>query len=86
MDIAEQAALAPQTDNAQNVKYYDARRLNIFDPNGKLVRRSREMLLTTNPHFDYLPVNTTFTSVLTPNFIDDNGKLTLPTYQVCIYV
>ncbi|KAK9758435.1 VWA N-terminal [Popillia japonica] len=81
MDIAEQAALAPQTDNAQNVKYYDARRLNIFDPNGKLVRRSREMLLTTNPHFDYLPVNTTFTSVLTPNFIDDNDPDVLNAIQ-----
>lgn len=75
MDSAEQAALTPHTDNAQNFKYYDAERLNIFDPNGKLVRGSREMLLTTNPHFDYLPVNTTFSSVLTPATIDENGKL-----------
>lgn len=74
MDSAEQAALAPHNDNAQSFKYYDAKRLNVFDANGKLVRGAREMLLTTNPHFDYLPVNTTLSSILMPDIIDENGN------------
>ncbi|GJQ67510.1 hypothetical protein Trydic_g5143 [Trypoxylus dichotomus] len=81
MDSAEQAALTPHTEGAQNFKYYDARKLNIFDTNEKLVRGSREMLLTTNPHFDYLPVNTTFSSVLTPNSLDENDPDVLNAIQ-----
>ena len=73
MDSAEQAALTPQTDNGQTFKYYNARKLNIFGSDGRPTEGSREMTLTANPHFEYLPVNTTFSSVLMPPKVDDTG-------------
>lgn len=74
MDSAEQAALTPQNDNGQQFTYYNAKRLNVFAPDGRPLDGTREMTLTPNPHFDHLPVNTTLSSVLTPSNVKENGK------------
>nr|XP_022915064.1 voltage-dependent calcium channel subunit alpha-2/delta-3 isoform X1 [Onthophagus taurus] len=71
MDSAEQIALTPQNDNG-NIKYFNAKKLNIFGHDGKPADGSREMMLTANPHFDYLPVNTSFSSVLIPSDIHES--------------
>lgn len=74
MDSAEQAALTPQADNGQRFQYYNARKLNAFGPDGRPADGTREMVLTPNPHFDFLPVNTSLSSILMPNYITENGK------------
>lgn len=73
MDSAEQAALTPQADNGQPFKYYNAKKLNVFDPDGRSTPGTREMLLTPNTHFDHLPVNISLSSVLIPPSIDEVG-------------
>lgn len=73
MDSAEQAALTPQSDNGQGFRYYNARRLNAFGPDGRPVEGTREMMLTPSPHFDHLPVNTSLSSILLPSNVDDEG-------------
>lgn len=75
MDSAEQAALTPQNDNGQPFRYYNAKRLNVFGHDGRSAEGTREMMLTPNPHFEHLPVNTTLSSVLIPSHINDVGKL-----------
>ncbi|XP_018325617.1 voltage-dependent calcium channel subunit alpha-2/delta-3 isoform X2 [Agrilus planipennis] len=70
MDSAEQAALTPQADSGQPIKFYDARKINIFGPDGQPVENSRGLILTPNTHFDHLPVNTSLSSVLIPTHID----------------
>lgn len=74
MDSAEQVALTPQNDNGQHFTYYNAKRLNVFAPDGRPVDGTREMVLTPSPHFDHLPVNTTFSSVLMPSNIKEDGN------------
>lgn len=73
MDSAEQAALTPQNDNGQPFKYYNAKKLNVFGPDGQPTEGTRKMLLTPNPHFDHLPVNTSFSSVLVPPNTNEEG-------------
>ncbi|KAJ8970014.1 hypothetical protein NQ314_001443 [Rhamnusium bicolor] len=73
MDSAEQAALTPRADNGQPFRYYNAKRLNAFGPDGRPAEGTREMMLTPNPHFDHLPVNTSLSSVLTPSNVNENG-------------
>lgn len=73
MDSAEQAALTPQSDNGQGFRYYNARRLNAFGPDGRPVEGTREMTLTPSPHFDHLPVNTSLSSILLPSNVDEEG-------------
>lgn len=74
MDSAEQAALTPQSDNGQGFRYYNAKKLNVFDPNGKPADGTREMILTPNPHFDHLPINTSLSSILLPPNVNENGN------------
>lgn len=74
MDSAEQAALTPQNDNGQSLTYYNAKKLNVFALDGRPVDGTREMILTPNPHFDHLPVNISFSSVLLPSNIHEDGK------------
>lgn len=71
MDSAEQAALAgaPSTGSG----YYDARRLNVFGPDGRPAEGSRKLLLTPSRHFDQLSVNTSHSAVLMPPFLDEEG-------------
>lgn len=75
MDSAEQAALSAQPDNNQGFRYYNAKKLNVFGPDGQPTDGTREMTLTPNPHFDHLPVNTTLSSVLLPPSVSDSGTL-----------
>ncbi|XP_045481988.1 voltage-dependent calcium channel subunit alpha-2/delta-3 isoform X2 [Harmonia axyridis] len=74
MDSAEQAALTPQSDNGQPFKYYNAQRLNVFAPDGRPADGTREMLLTPNPHFDHLPVNTSLSTILLPPGINEEDS------------
>ncbi|XP_048526284.1 voltage-dependent calcium channel subunit alpha-2/delta-3 isoform X1 [Dendroctonus ponderosae] len=72
MDSAEQAALAWRSDNnGVTPRYYNAERLNAFAPDGRPADGTRELVLTPNPHFDHLPVNVTFSTVLTPSRVYD---------------
>ncbi|XP_066248277.1 voltage-dependent calcium channel subunit alpha-2/delta-3 [Euwallacea similis] len=72
MDSAEQAALAWRSDNAVlPPRYYNAERLNAFAPDGRPADGTRELVLTPNPHFDHLPVNVSFSTVLTPSRVYD---------------
>ncbi|KAL1492838.1 hypothetical protein ABEB36_011020 [Hypothenemus hampei] len=72
MDSAEQAALAWRSNNnALPPRYYNAERLNAFAPDGRPADGTRELILTPNPHFDHLPVNISFSTVLTPANIYD---------------
>lgn len=73
MDSAEQAALSHKLDTGASVRYYNARRLNEFGPDGRLQDGSKEMSLTQNRHFDQLAVNTTLSSVLLPPDVRDSG-------------
>lgn len=75
MDSAEQAALTPQSDNGQGFRYYNAKKLNVFGPDGRPADGTREMILTPNPHFDHLPVNTSLSSILLPPHVNENGNL-----------
>ncbi|XP_068916556.1 voltage-dependent calcium channel subunit alpha-2/delta-3 isoform X1 [Tenebrio molitor] len=70
-ESAEQAALTPQTDNGQPFRYYNAKRLNSFGPDGRPVEGTREMMLTPNPHFDHLPVNASLSTVLIPPNVEE---------------
>lgn len=73
MDSAEQAALTPQNDNGQGLRYYNAKKLNVFGPDGRSADGTREMILTPNPHFDHLPVNASLSSILLPPHISEIG-------------
>ncbi|KAL3289880.1 hypothetical protein HHI36_023270 [Cryptolaemus montrouzieri] len=81
MDSAEQAALTPQADNGQPFKYYNAQRLNVFAPDGRPADGTREMVLTPNPHFDHLPVNTTLSSILLPPGVSEEDADVLNAIQ-----
>lgn len=74
MDSAEQAALTPSTENSQSFKYYNAKKLNVFRPDGRPAEGTREMLLTPNSHFDHLPVNSSLSSILIPPNTNEYGK------------
>ncbi|CAG9816549.1 unnamed protein product [Phaedon cochleariae] len=71
MDSAEQAALTPRADNGQPFRYYNAKRLNAFGPDGRPAEGTRDLILTPNPHFDHLPVNTTLSTILMPNNVNE---------------
>jgi hypothetical protein len=73
MDSAEQAALSHKLDVGTSVRYYNARRLNEFGPDGRLQDGSKEMNLAQNGHFDHLAVNTSLSSVLLPAGVRDSG-------------
>ncbi|KAJ8982828.1 hypothetical protein NQ317_010449 [Molorchus minor] len=81
MDSAEQAALTPRGDNGQPFRYYNAKRLNAFGRDGGPAEGTREMTLTPNPHFDHLPVNTTLSTVLMPDNVNENDPNTLNAIQ-----
>ncbi|KDR22779.1 hypothetical protein L798_00618, partial [Zootermopsis nevadensis] len=72
MDSAEQAALSQKLDSASAVRYYNARRLNEYGPDGRLQDGSKEMSLTQSKHFDQLAVNISLSSVLLPPEVRDS--------------
>lgn len=86
MDSAEQAALSPQPDIGQPFSYYNAKRLNLFASDGKPVDGTREMILTPNPHFDHLPVNVSFSSVLLPANVKEDGNVLNHIHKIAINV
>lgn len=76
MDSAEQAALSEsdpenqaQQKSHSNV-FYDARRINVYDSDGKLADGAKHMFLRHMKRFEGLPVNVSLSSVLFPNDID----------------
>lgn len=69
MDSAEQAALSESDPEHQAQKphsnvFYDARRVNVYDSDGKLADGAKHMLLRHMKRFEGLPVNVSLSSVL----------------------
>ena len=84
MDSAEQAALTPQSDNGQGVKYYNAQKLNVFGADGKPADGTRELMLHPNAHFEHLAVNTSISTVLVPANIDESGNWAVIPKRYCL--
>ncbi|XP_049277922.1 voltage-dependent calcium channel subunit alpha-2/delta-4 isoform X1 [Anopheles funestus] len=71
MDSAEQAALSESdpesaTSKAHPSAFYDARRINEYQSDGRLAEGSRQMLLRHMRRFEGYPVNISLSSVLMP--------------------
>lgn len=76
MDSAEAAALSAgssSTDGSPG-SYYDARWLNVHADDGTLAARARRLLLSPSRHFDHIAVNTSYSAVLMPPYINTEGK------------
>lgn len=73
MDSAEQAALSHKFEPGLATKYLNSRHLS---QEGR-ADSFRDVHLTPNRHFDHLPVNINFSSVLIPPKVDDQGKFIL---------
>lgn len=75
MDSAEQAALSHKFEEALSARYLNSRRLSLYGPDGRPFEGGRDVTLTPNRHFDHLPVNTNFSSVLLPHGVEESGEL-----------
>jgi len=82
MDSAEQAALSESDRELQSQSqtqgangFYDARHLNEFQSDGRLVDGAKEMLLRPMRRFERLPVNLSLSSVLVSGGVNLNGTL-----------
>lgn len=76
MDSAEAAALsAGSNTDASPGAYYDARWLNVHADDGTLAARARRLLLSPSRHFDHIAVNTSYSAVLMPPYINTDGKI-----------
>lgn len=75
MDSAEAAALSSSggSDGSPG-SYYDARWLNVHSDDGTLAARARRLMLAPSRHFDHIAVNTSYSAVLMPPFIDVDGE------------
>lgn len=71
MDSAEQAALSEsdpdRAQKSQSNVFYDARRINLYDSDGKLADGAKHMPLRHMKRFEGLPVNVSLSSVLFTN-------------------
>lgn len=78
MDSAEAAALSPGSSASDGSpgSYFDARWLNVHTDDGALAARARRLVLSPSRHFDHIAVNTTYSAVLMPPFINTEGKRT----------
>lgn len=79
MDSAEQAALSESDPEQQTQKsgagvFYDARKINVYDSDGKLADGSKHMLLRHMKRFEGLPVNVSLSSLLFPGGVDLSGE------------
>jgi hypothetical protein len=74
MDSAEAAALSAGGGDGSPGSYYDARWLNVHADDGTLAARARRLLLAPSRHFDHIAVNTSYSAVLMPPYIDTDGK------------
>ncbi|XP_059050982.1 voltage-dependent calcium channel subunit alpha-2/delta-4 isoform X3 [Achroia grisella] len=71
MDSAEAAALSASGSNdGAPGSYYDARWLNVHADDGTLAARARRLLLYPSRHFDHIAVNTSYSAVLMPPYIN----------------
>ncbi|CAG4977907.1 unnamed protein product [Parnassius apollo] len=72
MDSAEAAALSPgsSTSDGRPGSYYDARWLNVHTDDGTLAARARRLVLSPSRHFDQIAINTTYSAVLMPPYIN----------------
>ena len=73
MDSAEQAALSESDPEQQTQKsnvFYDARKINVYDSDGKLAEGSKHMLLRHMKRFEGLPVNVSLSSILFSGGVD----------------
>lgn len=75
MDSAEAAALSSNggSDGTPG-SYYDARWLNVHADDGTLAAKARRLQLTPSRHFDHIAVNTSYSAVLMPPYINTEGK------------
>lgn len=74
MDSAEAAALsAGSNSDVPPGAYYDARWLNVHADDGTLAARARRLLLSPSRHFDHIAVNTSYSAVLMPPYINTDG-------------
>lgn len=79
MDSAEQAALSESDPEQQTQKshpnvFYDARKINVYDSDGKLAEGAKHMLLRHMKRFEGLPVNVSLSSVLFSSGADFSGN------------
>lgn len=80
MDSAEQAAAESESDPEQQSQkshssFYDARKINVYDSDGKLAEGSKHMLLRHMRRFEALPVNVSLSSLLFPSGVEIDGKM-----------
>lgn len=77
MDSAEAAALSASTGSNDGApgSYYDARWLNVHADDGTLAARARRLHLAPSRHFDHIAVNTSYSAVLMPPYINVEGLL-----------
>lgn len=74
MDSAEAAALSAGSGNdGAPGSYYDARWLNVHADDGTLAARARRLMLIPSRHFDHIAVNTSYSAVLMPPYINTEG-------------
>ncbi|XP_022821817.1 voltage-dependent calcium channel subunit alpha-2/delta-3 isoform X1 [Spodoptera litura] len=78
MDSAEAAALSAGNAGSDGApgSYYDARWLNVHADDGTLAARARRLTLTPSRHFDHIAVNTSYSAVLMPPYINtEDGEV-----------
>ncbi|KAH9641750.1 hypothetical protein HF086_003876 [Spodoptera exigua] len=75
MDSAEAAALSAGNGGSDGApgSYYDARWLNVHADDGTLAARARRLALTPSRHFDHIAVNTSYSAVLMPPYINTDA-------------
>lgn len=79
MDSAEQAALSESdlesgASKSHGNGFYDARRINEYQSDGRLAEGSRQMLLRHMRRFEGYPVNISLSAVLMANGVTVDGK------------
>lgn len=82
MDSAEAAALSSGSGGSDGApgSYYDARWLNVHADDGTLAARARRLTLTPSRHFDHIAVNSSYSAVLMPPYINTDGLFSCKIY------
>lgn len=74
VESAEQAAVSAPRDGNVAPKYYASQRFDSSSGEGKASITGQETFLSSNRHFDHLPVNITLSTVLLPDGVKQIGK------------
>nr|XP_031849146.1 voltage-dependent calcium channel subunit alpha-2/delta-3 isoform X2 [Nomia melanderi] len=74
VESAEQAAVSAPRDGNVSPKYYSSQRFDTFSGDGKSSATGQENFLFSSRHFDHLPINLTFSTVLMPAGIKDDYR------------